>query len=121
MFKSIRGINYFTPVKSPEDYIYQYKYRIVDSEFIEEWIGPSKQRLDRTEVRCGAIILCYESKNQNVAFNLALYHRYMTDTYHWYVLENGIKYNIEHTPNYYKYVDSVQNYLNKYEKLKILL
>lgn len=98
---------------------YHYKYRIEDSDFSEDWVGLSGQLLYRAEVRAGAVIDCYESKEQNVAYNLALYHKYMKDKYYWYNLDDEIKYNIQWTPKYSIYVIEVDKYLKRLDNLKV--
>lgn len=97
---------------------YHYKYIIYDSDFTEVWTGLSGQQLFNTLVRAGAIINCYEYKKQNVAYNLALYHKHMMERYNWYNLEDEIKYNIQWTPKYSIYVSNVNKYLSRMDKLK---
>lgn len=120
MFKSIHHIYYPSIGPSiPDIGGYKvYHYRIHDSEFVEEWYAYCKQTLFYTEVRPGAIIRCYETKGKDVAFNLCLYHKYMQDTYSWYELEKEIGYNIDHTPGYVYYAKNIQEYLERYDKLK---
>ena len=98
--------------------VYPYSYRIVDTAFEEDWIGPSPQRLNHQTVRCGAIIRCYESKRDNVAFQLALYHRWMEENFDWYKLEDEIRYNTEQTPMYGEYAPVVREYLRRIDNLK---
>jgi hypothetical protein len=105
---------------SIKDKLYHYVYNIVDDSFGSElWTGICDQALNYTIVRAGAVISCYESKQQNVALNLALYHRYLKETYFWYNLEDEIQYNIDHTPYYREYASEVRRYLHRYDNLKV--
>jgi hypothetical protein len=98
---------------------YNYIYRIVDTDFDEEWVGPCTQTLWHHTVRCGAIISCYEHKKLNVAFNLALYHRWMVENFEWYKLEDEFRFNSEHTPLYEEYLPVVKQYLDRFNNLKV--
>lgn len=119
MFLGLYPLDNFGPLSNKQvDGWYQYRYIIEDTEFIEEWIGPCKQRLNFSDVRCGAVIRCYEAKQDNVAFQLALYHKYMMMTHRWYKLEDEIQYNILHTPMYGEYEPVVRDYLKRIDKLK---
>lgn len=119
MFKKLYSLGDFGPsAPPPSDGWYRYKYIVEDSHFSEEWVGLTDQRLNYANVRCGAVIQCYESKHDNVAFQLALYHKYMMATYYWYNLEEEIQYNIEHTPMYGEYAPVVRDYLQRVDKLK---
>jgi hypothetical protein len=99
--------------------LHQYSYRIVDDNFDEDWLGPIKQRLNYSTVRCGAIISCYEHKRLNVAFNLALYHRWMDDNFEWYKLQDELRFNVEQTPLYVEYAPIVKQYLDRFDNLKV--
>jgi hypothetical protein len=98
--------------------LYQYSYHIVDDNFSGDWYGPIVQTLNHATVRCGAIISCYESKGLNVPFNLALYHRWMDDSFEWYKLQDEIRYNTEQTPMYGEYAPVVKQYLDRINNLK---
>lgn len=98
--------------------LYHHKYIIEDSNFIEEWEGTCDQVIYNTLVRCGALISCYEKKRENVAFELAMYHKFMVKSYYWYKLDDEIKYNIEHTPVYKEYAPQVREILKRYDSLK---
>lgn len=119
MFLGLYPLDNFGP-KSYEKIgdFFQYRYIVEDSNFTEEWIGLCKQRLNYSDVRCGAVISCYEAKKDNVPFQLALYHIYMINTHNWYKLEDEIRYNIEHTPMYSEYAMQVQDYLKRINNLK---
>lgn len=119
MFKAYYSNDGFCGDPLIEDGHHLYSYWIVDDNFAEDWFGPSRQRLNHSIVRCGAIIQCYESKGLNVAFNLCLYHRWMDETYHWYKLEDEINYNIQQTPMYGEYAPLVKQYLNRFNSLKV--
>lgn len=53
-----------------------------------------------------------------VAYNLALYHRFMQQTYYWYELDKEFGYNCDHTPWYKDYVDEVKSCLGRLDNLK---
>jgi hypothetical protein len=119
MLVGLYPLDNFAPnLISPADGWFQYRYIVEDTDFIEEWVGPCKQRLNYSDVRCGAIIRCYEAKKDNVAFQLSLYHKYMIKTHKWYKLEDEIRYNIEHTPMYGEYAPVVRDYLKRIDSLK---
>lgn len=118
MFLGLYPLDNFASNTKIIDGWYQYRYIVEDSNFVEEWLGPSKQRLNYSDVRCGAVIRCYEAKKDNVPYQLALYHRYMMETHNWYKLEDEIRYNIEHTPMYGEYAPLVVNYMQRINNLK---
>ena len=101
-------------------HLYAFRYRIVDTEFDEEWAGYCDQDIFNTQVRAGALVSCYEYKCQNVALNLALYHRWMKDTYDWYGRAGDeIQFNTEHTLGYGEYAPRVREYLARFNNLKV--
>ncbi len=118
MFLGLYPLDNFAANTKIIDGWYQYKYIVEDSNFVEEWIGPCKQRLNYSDVRCGAVIQCYEAKKDNVPFQLAMYHKYMMATHRWYSLEEEIRYNIEHTPMYGEYAPMVKDYMRRFDSLK---
>lgn|SRR5574337_1305051 len=118
MFKAYYSKDGFCGRPAKINGLYQYSYHIVDDNFSEDWIGPSPQTLNHTTVRCGAIIQCYESKRLNVPINLALYHRWMDQTFEWYNLQDEIRYNTEQTPMYGEYAPIVRDYLRRIDSLK---
>lgn len=125
MLKGMYPLGGFAAGKITNEYatsgnpIYSYNYRIIDSDFNEEWVGLCDQRINYTQVRAGAIISCYESKGLNVAFNLAIYHRWMQDKYDWYGRAGDeVRYNMEHTIGYAEYAPKVREYLARYNNLK---
>lgn len=118
MFKAYYSNDGFCAQLKKIDGLYHYSYQIVDDDFVEDWFGPTPQRLNHSTVRCGAIIQCYESKGLNVPFNLALYHRWMDDNFEWYNLRDEIRYNTEQTPMYGEYAPVIVNYLQRFNNLK---
>jgi hypothetical protein len=118
MFKAYYSNDGFCGRPLIEDGFHLYSYQIVDDDFVEDWFGPTKQRLNHSTVRCGAIIQCYESKGLNVAFNLALYHRWMEKNFEWYNLQDELRFNVEQTPMYGEYAPVVRQYLDRINSLK---
>jgi hypothetical protein len=124
MFQAIYAQNAGSSIYSriyfdrPADGLYRHKYIIEDTKFVEEWEGACGQVIYNTLVRPGAVIKCYEAKHENVAFELAMYHKYMKKTYRWYELEKEIEYDIEWTPDYREYADKVRKYLSDFNSFK---
>lgn len=117
-FINIRGVSGGQATNGQD--LYQYNYRVVDDDFEEEWIGLCDQNLSHSEVRAGAIVSCYESKGLNVAFNLALYHLWMEQTFYWYGRAGDeITHNTLHTIGYGEYAPLVRHYLNRLKSLKV--
>lgn len=119
MFKAYYSNDGFCGYPIVIDGLLQYSYQVVDDDFNEDWIGPCKQLLNHSTVRCGAIIRCYESKGLNVAFNLAMYHRWMDKVHYWYNLEDELKFNTEQTPMYLEYAPVIKQYLDRFNNLKV--
>ena len=117
MFKSVRPLG----KTKFERGLYYYKYSIVDSKFKEDWDGPCDQSfLWYQEVRAtGAIIACYWDKKLDVALNLALYHKYMENTFDWYRIKDEIQYNIDHVPGYKYYSNEVAKSLERFNNLTV--
>ena len=101
-----------------EDGLYHHKYIIEDSNFVEEWEGTCGQVIYNTLVRPGALISCYQSKKENVAFELAMYHKYMQRTYRWYELDKELGYCAEWVPVYKEYARQVKEYLDRFDSFK---
>lgn len=123
MFKSIVSTtrsNLISPF-NPGNIVQNYSYIITDDDFVEPWSGLCDQWLSRSEVRSGAVINCYSSKNQDVAYNLYLYHLFLKDKYYWYEIENEIQFNIDHVPAYVEYAPQVKKYLNSHNSMKVFL
>lgn len=99
--------------------LYRYQYRVIDEHFDEKWCGYCDQRVFEPLVRAGAIVSCYESKRLNVALNLALYHRWMKETFGFYGRAGDeIQFNTEHTVGYGEYAPKVREYLARFDNLK---
>lgn len=105
-------------ISTYDDELYHYNYYIQDSTFKEFWEGSCTKWLFNTCVRPGAIISCYESKGEDVAYNLALYHIFMKLNHKWYVMYNELDYCRDEVPKYNIYADKVKEYLNRLNKLK---
>ena len=116
MFQTIASSGTGPKVYPYVDYI-QFKYIIVDSDFTEEVTAPSKQTLFQTIVRPTAVIKLYTAKGLNVAYNLFRYHQFM-EKYPWYNLENELKYNVDHVPDYGLYISQIKDYYQRYNNLK---
>lgn len=115
------GVYYnYGPLAGPPDKngLYHHKYIIEDTNFTEKWEGTCGQVIYNTLVRPGALISCYESKSLNVAFELAMYHKYMQQTYRWYELEKELKYCAEWVPVYKEYAAQVRACLERFNSFK---
>lgn len=76
------------------DNVHCYNYKITDDILgTEDVVGYCRQELFFTEVRAGAVINFYHKHNQDIAYNLFRYHRYLEDKYAWYEIEKEIQYN----------------------------
>lgn len=118
MFKSLSSTPYKTGVIVFG--LYRYTYYINDDDFNEAWFGTSDQKLNYPFVRCGALIKCYETKGLDVAYNIALYHKWINKTWEYALpIEEEIKNNREHTPGYKHFEPQIRKYLEKLETLKV--
>lgn len=116
MFQSIQSAG-TGPVVYPYVDWTQYKYIIVDDDFTEEVIGPSKQTLFQTIVRPTAVIILYEKRGLDVAYNLFRYHRFM-EKFPWYNLQNELQYNKDNIPRYDIYLPQIESLYQRYNNLK---
>lgn len=100
--------------------LYNYEYTINDDDFSEVWFGKTDQTLNNPIVRCGALIECYESKGMDVAYNIALYHNWIYNSWVYALpIEEEIKNNRYHTPGYKYFESDIRKCLDKIDKLKV--